>query len=112
MKEKGGDIRTPVFLLSECKGRGFLLREGDKGEIEPAMESLGTEARGEEVFTLYSCYLLKLKRYSWHVKFFLGEKSLKSTVQNIIRLLHHPAKSFCHCGIIWLGFIGSLYGCA
>lgn len=46
MKEKGGDIRTPVFLLSECKVKGFLLREGDKGEIEPAMESLGTEARG------------------------------------------------------------------
>ena len=30
MKEKGGDIRTPVFLLSECKGRGFLFGKGDK----------------------------------------------------------------------------------
>ena len=33
MKEIGGDIRTPVFLLSECKVKGFLLIEGDKGEI-------------------------------------------------------------------------------
>ena len=33
MKEKGGDIRTPVFSFSECKGKGFLLIEGDKGGI-------------------------------------------------------------------------------
>ena len=32
------------FILG--KGSGFLLRKGDKGGWRPAMESLGTEARG------------------------------------------------------------------
>lgn len=46
-------------------------------------------------------------KYSSHLNPFLGEKSLKSVVQKIIRLLHHRAISFCHSGIVWFGFIGS-----
>ena len=38
-------------------------------------------------------------RYSSHLNPFLGMKSLKSVVQNIIRLLHHWAISFCHLGM-------------
>ena len=37
--------------------------------------------------------------YSSHLNPFLGKKSLKSVVQNIIRLLHHWAISFCHFGM-------------
>ena len=45
---------------------------------------------------LYITYSL---RYSSHLNPFLGMKSLKSVVQNIIRLLHHCAISFCHLGM-------------
>ena len=38
-------------------------------------------------------------KYSSHLNPFLGMKSLKSVVQNIIRLLHHRAISFCHLGM-------------
>jgi hypothetical protein len=46
-REKGGDIRTPAFsLVSECKVRAFYSFGRDKEERGPAIESLGTEARG------------------------------------------------------------------
>lgn len=35
-------------------------------------------------------------KYILHLKFFLGENSSNGVVKNIIRLLHHPAISFCH----------------
>ena len=60
----------------------------------------------------YHLYIPYSLRYSSHLNPFLGMKSLKSVVQNIIRLLHQWAISFCHWGIAWFGFVGSRYGWA
>jgi hypothetical protein len=43
-REKGGDIRAPISLVSECKVRDFYGFGGDKEGREPAIESLGTDA--------------------------------------------------------------------
>jgi hypothetical protein len=36
--EKGGDIRTPISLVSECKVRAFYSFSGDKEGRGPAIE--------------------------------------------------------------------------
>ena len=37
-REKDGDIRTPISLVSECKVRAFYGFSGDKEGREPAIE--------------------------------------------------------------------------
>ena len=47
-------------------------------------------------------------KYSLHLNPFLGSKSINAQDRNIHFLSAHEAKSFCHCGMIWRGLLGSL----
>jgi hypothetical protein len=47
MEERRAAIYArPLFSFSECKIRAFYGFSGDKERLGPAIESLGTEARG------------------------------------------------------------------
>ena len=51
-------------------------------------------------------------RYCLHRNPFLGSNSSKECATKCAFLFTHPAISFCHCGMMWRGLFGSLYGCA
>ena len=51
------------------------------------------------IVLIVHCNSVSSSKYLLHLNPFRGWKSLNSHVENIIRLLHQPAISFCHMGI-------------